>query len=167
MWICLSNLTIQVRRPLHEGDLGEMAFGRYTFEDGIVTLVDENGTPLRRGHDQALTTRTVKGARDAPVWFSAVLAGQDAHQVAARLLHNKVSSQRSGTDFNRPLPPGAPGVDADVCQAAARSDPAPKAAQPFNWEIRPRLRTTESYNFNKIKYLRFPASVVVGDAISQ
>jgi hypothetical protein len=94
---------IQLRRPLGDDDPGVVAYGHYTFVDGIVTLVGDDGKPLRRGSDQLLTTRTVRGARDAPLWSAAVLAGHDARQVARMLLHQKVSSEKSGTDFNRPL----------------------------------------------------------------
>jgi hypothetical protein len=94
---------ITLRRPLGDGDGGEIAYSHYTFVDGIVTLTDEAGTALKRGSSQVLTTRTVKGARDAPLWSAAVLAGHDCQQVARRLLHTKVSSEKSGTDFNRPL----------------------------------------------------------------
>jgi hypothetical protein len=95
--------SIQLRRPLGADDPGEVAYGHYTFVDGIVTLCNEQGNPLRRGMDQPLTTRTVRGARDAPVWSAAVLAGHDARMVASTLLHQKVASERSGSDFNRPL----------------------------------------------------------------
>ena len=94
---------IHLRRPLGADDPGVVAYGQYTFVDGIVTLVGEDGKPLRRGSDQLLTTRTVRGAREAPLWSAAVLAGHDARQVARMLLHQKVSSEKSGTDFNRPL----------------------------------------------------------------
>ena len=96
-------ITIQIRRPLNEKDLGEIAHGFYVFEDGIVKLTDQDGTPLKRGASQQLTTRTVKGAREAPVWSAAVLAGHDDRMVASRLLHTKVSSEKSGSDFSRPL----------------------------------------------------------------
>jgi hypothetical protein len=96
-------IIIQLRRPLGGDDAGEVAIGWFTLEDGIVHLTDEAGVPLKRGISQALTTRTVKGARDAPVWSAAVLAGHDAQQVAGRLLHQKTAGERSGTDFNRPL----------------------------------------------------------------
>jgi hypothetical protein len=97
-------ICIQIRRPLGGDDTGQVEIGHYVFVDGVVTLTDEDGNPLRRGQDQRLTTRTVKGARDAPVWSAAVLADQADHQVAGRLLHTKFSSEKSGTDFNRPLP---------------------------------------------------------------
>jgi hypothetical protein len=106
----LKQISIQLRRPLGADDLGEVARGHYTFADGIVTLCDSDGSPLRRGMDQALTTRTVRGARDAPVWSAAVLAGHDARMVAGRLLHQKVSSEKSGSDFNRPLRYENPGI---------------------------------------------------------
>jgi len=32
-----------------------------------------------------------------------VLAGHDDRMVAGRLLHSKVASEKSGSDFNRPL----------------------------------------------------------------
>ena len=91
------------RRPLGDNDPGEIAYGNFTFVDGIVTLTDDAGTPLKRGSSQVLTTRKEKGARDVPLWSSAVPAGNDARQVAGRLLHQKVSSEKSGSDFNRPL----------------------------------------------------------------
>jgi hypothetical protein len=94
---------ITLQRPLNESDPGVCARGYYTFSDGIVHLTDENGVPLKRGSSQTLTTRTVKGARDAPLWSAAVLAGHDAKHVAGRLLHQKVSSEKSGSDFNRPI----------------------------------------------------------------
>ena len=37
------------------------------------------------------------------MWSAAVLAGHDDRMVASRLLHTKVSSEKSGSDFNRPL----------------------------------------------------------------
>ncbi len=100
----VEQVTITMRRPLSAGDTGVVAIGHFTFEDGIVTLTNEDGSPLRRGLDQRLTTRTVRGAREAPVWSAAVLAGHQPRQVAGRLLHQKVSSEKSGSDFNRPLP---------------------------------------------------------------
>jgi hypothetical protein len=96
-------ICITLRRPLGDNDPGDAAYGHYVFNDGIVTLCDEDGNPLRRGMDQQLTTRSVRGARDAPVWSAAVLAEHDARTVACRLLHQKVASERSGSDFNRPL----------------------------------------------------------------
>jgi hypothetical protein len=99
----VEQVTITMRRPLSAGDTGVVAIGHFTFEDGIVCLTDEAGTPLKRGSDQVLTTRTVKGARAAPLWSAAVLAGHDARMVAGRLLHQKVASEKSGLDFNRPL----------------------------------------------------------------
>jgi hypothetical protein len=99
----VKSVTVQLRRPLGAEDAGMVARGYYTFLDGVATLVDEKGTPLRRGKSEVLTTRTATGARDAPLWSAAVLAGHDAHRVAARLLHSKVSSEKSGSDFNRPL----------------------------------------------------------------
>jgi hypothetical protein len=99
----IKQICITLRRPLGDSDPGMVAYGHYTFKDGIVTLTSEDGTPLKRGMDQKLTTRTVRGTREAPVWSAAVLAGHDARQVAGRLLHSKVSSEKSGSDFNRPL----------------------------------------------------------------
>jgi hypothetical protein len=99
----IKQLQIMLRRPLNESDPGECARGYYTFVDGIVHLTDENGLPLKRGRNEALTTRTVKGARDAPLWSAAVLANHEPRQIAARLLHQKVSSEKSGSDFNRPI----------------------------------------------------------------
>jgi hypothetical protein len=99
----VKQVCITVRRPLSDADPGQVEYGSYTFIDGVVTLTDDGGKPLRRGMDQRLSTRTVKGAREVPVWSAPVLANQADHQVAGRLLHNKFSSERSGSDFNRPL----------------------------------------------------------------
>lgn len=96
-------IQITLRRPLNENDPGVCARGYYTFVDGIVHLTDENGVPIKRGSHEELTTRTVKGARDAPLWSAAVLAGHDPRHVAGRLLHQKVASEKSCSDFNRPL----------------------------------------------------------------
>jgi hypothetical protein len=93
---------ITLRRPQSDNDPGEVARGYFTFIDGVVHLTDENGVPIKRGSSQVLTTRTVKGAREAPAWSAAVPAGHDARQVACRLLHQKVASEKSGSDFNRP-----------------------------------------------------------------
>jgi hypothetical protein len=98
---------ITVRRPTGANDPGQVEVGHYVLVDGIVTLTDDAGVPLKRGSSQ-LTTRTVRGARDAPLWSAAVPADQSDRQVAGRLLHSKFSSQRSGSDFNRPLPTTVP-----------------------------------------------------------
>jgi hypothetical protein len=99
----IKRITIQLRRPLGADDSGMVAHGCYKFADGVVTLCTEDGTPLKRGRDEQLTTRTVKGARDAPLWSSAVLAGHSERQVAGRLLHQKTASEKRGGDFNRRL----------------------------------------------------------------
>jgi hypothetical protein len=99
----VKQVTITLRRPLGPEDQGLVEIGHFIFSDGVVTLTSEDGTPLKRGSNQTLTTRTIKGARDVPLWSAAVLAGHDARMVAGRLLHSKVSSEKSGSDFNRPL----------------------------------------------------------------
>ena len=93
---------ITVRRPMGD-DPGRIEAGHYIFVDGVVTLTDEAGTPLRRGVDQRLTTRKMKGEKEAPVWSAPVAEGVADRTIAARLLQMKFSSQRSGSDFNRPL----------------------------------------------------------------
>ena len=80
-----------------------VAHGHYTFAGDTVTLTTEDGTPLQRGSTQALTARKARGARDHQVWSAAVPSGGDAEIIAKRLLHTKVSSERSGSDFNREL----------------------------------------------------------------
>lgn len=37
------------------------------------------------------------------MWSAAALAGQNDKMVASRLLHQKVSGEKRGSDFNRPL----------------------------------------------------------------
>jgi hypothetical protein len=93
---------ITVRRPMGD-DPGRVELGHYIFVDGVVTLTDEAGTPLRRGVDQKLTTRRLKGEKEAPLWSAPVAEGLDDRAIAGKLLHMKFSSQRSGSDFNRPI----------------------------------------------------------------
>ena len=95
----VKQVSISIRRPLGPNDAGLCECGHYIFVDGVVTLTDESGTPLRRG--LGISARKPKGA--IPLWTAPVLATQAAHQVAGRLLHTKYSSERSGSDFNRPL----------------------------------------------------------------
>jgi hypothetical protein len=40
------NVTVQIRAP-KEGDVGQVAEGRYTLEDDVVTLVSHAGVPVR------------------------------------------------------------------------------------------------------------------------
>jgi len=98
---------IEVRRPLSDADPGHVELGFYIFDGGVVTLTTEDGTPLRRGSSQTLSTRTAK--QDGSLWSATVPPGHDDAMVAGRLLSSKFSSQRSGSDFNRPLPGPAPG----------------------------------------------------------
>lgn len=91
-----------VRRPSGD-DSGQVECGFYIFEKGVVTLTDESGTPLRRGLDQRLSTRKLKGEKEIPTWSAPVPSGLAEQQIAGRLLHGKFSSERSESDFNRPL----------------------------------------------------------------
>ena len=91
----VKQLTIQLRRPTGPTDIGESEYGFYVFDEDkkVVTLTDEHGTPLKRG--AKLTTRTVP--REVPMlWSAPVPAGREPFQVAAKLLHTKVSSEKSG-----------------------------------------------------------------------
>jgi hypothetical protein len=92
----IRSIIITLRRPLSFDDPGLCAEGNYTFdeESRLVTLVSEDGQPLRRG-----TSR----AKDTPLWSAKVPDGHDAGVVAARLLHQKFAGERSGSDFWRPI----------------------------------------------------------------
>jgi hypothetical protein len=93
----VKSVTITLRRPLGPGDCGLCEIGFFTHVDGVVSLTDESGVPLRRG--STVTTRT-KG-KDTPTWSAP--AGDDPRAVAGRLLQQKFSSVKSGSDFWRPL----------------------------------------------------------------
>jgi hypothetical protein len=94
----IKSVTITLRRPLGPGDCGLCEIGFFTHVDGVVSLTDESGVPLRRG--STVTARNTKG-KDTPTW--AAPAGNDPRAVAGRLLHQRFSSEKSGSDFNRPL----------------------------------------------------------------
>jgi hypothetical protein len=96
----IKEVTITLRRPTGPNDPGLCEIGFFTHVDGIVSLTDESGTPLRRDGGSTVTTRNTKG-KDAPTWSAP--AGNDPRAVAGRLLHQKFSSIKSGSDFNRPL----------------------------------------------------------------
>jgi hypothetical protein len=98
----IKHINITLRRPLNDADPGECARGCYIVADGVVYLTDSDGVKLKRGADQKLTTRT-KAAKDQPLWSSPLPEGRSERAVAARLLQSKVSSERRGTDFHRPL----------------------------------------------------------------
>jgi hypothetical protein len=70
--------------------LGQVAEGRYTWEDGVVTLVNDDGVPMtdRKGkpYEKKLT------------------AQEDPHTIAGRLAKQRFHDQGGGKkDFWRPL----------------------------------------------------------------
>jgi hypothetical protein len=64
------NVTAQVRRP-KEGDPGAVVEGRFTLEDGIVTLTNHIGSPVRD--------------HDGRTYSKKLADGEDAYVIAARL----------------------------------------------------------------------------------
>jgi hypothetical protein len=66
----LHRVTVQVRAP-KEGDPGAVVEGRYTLEDGVVTLTNHIGTPVR-DHDGKTYSKKLED-------------GEAGHVIAGRL----------------------------------------------------------------------------------
>jgi hypothetical protein len=85
----INDVVVQTLSP--SGDfLGQVAEGRYTWEDGIVTLVNDHGIPMtdRKGkpYEKKLTSQ------------------EDPHTIAGRLAKQRFHDHGGGKkDFWRPL----------------------------------------------------------------
>jgi hypothetical protein len=86
----IHHVVVEIHRPT-ETYPGQVAEGRYTFEDGEVTLVDHVGTPVRD--------------RDGKTYSKKLGPGEDAHRIAGRLTKQFRNARRSGRDsrFSAPI----------------------------------------------------------------
>ena len=86
----IHNVVVEIHRPT-ETDPGQVAEGRYTFEDGEVTLVDHVGQPVRD--------------RDGKTYRKKLQPGEDAYRVAGRLTKQFRNARRGGKDtrFSAPI----------------------------------------------------------------
>jgi hypothetical protein len=85
----IRDVVVQTLGPT-ETFVGQVAEGRYTWENGIVTLVDHDGTQLRD--------------RKAKVYQKKLSQGEDPHVVAGRLTKQRFHDYGGGKqDFWRPL----------------------------------------------------------------
>jgi hypothetical protein len=79
----IHNVVVQIYGPTSSGDPGTVAEGRYTFEDGTVTLVDHLGSPVKEKYGKTYSKK--------------LEAGEDAYVVAGRLT-KQFRSARRGTE---------------------------------------------------------------------
>jgi hypothetical protein len=85
----IRDVVVQTLGPT-ETFVGQVAVGRYTWENGIVTLVDHDGVPLRD--------------RRGKVYEKKLTPQEDPHVVAGRLTKQRFYDQGGGKqDFWRPL----------------------------------------------------------------
>ena len=86
----IHNVVVEIHRPT-ETYPGQVAEGRYTFEDGEVTLVDHVGQPVRD--------------RDGNTHRKKLQPGEDAYRVAGRLTKQFRNARRDGKDtrFSAPI----------------------------------------------------------------
>ena len=87
----VKSVTIQIRpRSGRAGDTGQVSFGYYTVEDGVLTMTDGDGRPVRR-RDGELMQRKLK-------------PGDDAETFARIFTRSfRLHVQGDGADFNRQL----------------------------------------------------------------
>ena len=87
---------IQIARPLPPDDPGSAEYGHYIITDGVVTLTDEAGVPLKRGG-------SLRRGDPPAIWSRKMGEGEDARRVARELLRAKYVATKKGTDFNRTI----------------------------------------------------------------
>jgi len=66
---------VTTRKPVHENDPGTVAEGHYIYANGIVTLTNATGEPLRGG------------------WNYELEGDETPHEVAQRALRNWIAAQ--------------------------------------------------------------------------
>jgi hypothetical protein len=89
------SVTVQIRAP-RGGDAGQVCHGCYTLADGVVTLTDRDGSPVRDEHGKLYTRKLGPGATVA----DADIAGRSlTKEFRLALLGKTPSSER----FSRPL----------------------------------------------------------------
>jgi hypothetical protein len=85
----IRDVVVQTLGPT-ETFVGQVAEGRYTWEDGVVTLVDQDGTPLRD--------------RKGKVYEKKLTPQEDPHTIARRLTKQRFHDHGGDKqDFWRPL----------------------------------------------------------------
>jgi hypothetical protein len=85
----IKEVIITLRQPSgRKGDYGLVALGNDTLEGNILTMVDEDGKPLREKH--GIMRRTLE-------------PGEDAAAVARKLTRDIHIRQADSNDFNRRL----------------------------------------------------------------
>jgi hypothetical protein len=86
----LNQITITVYPPRETDNYpGQVEIGHYTNDDGGVVLVSSSGVPVRDKKGKEYSKK--------------LAAGDDAHQIAGRLLKQYYTSKRPANRFNRPL----------------------------------------------------------------
>jgi hypothetical protein len=83
---------VTVRAPVDAGDPGQVTIGFYTLVDGLLTMTDSKGNPVRNAHTGAKYTHKMQ-------------PGDDARKHAGRLtlqIYRMLGRDVSG-GFNRPL----------------------------------------------------------------
>jgi hypothetical protein len=83
----INRVTVTIRQPKGDGDPGQVAEGRFLFEDGVVTLVNHVGTPVRDHDGRTYTKKLEDGESEYVIagrltkQFRTARRG-DKHQVA-------------------------------------------------------------------------------------
>jgi len=86
----VKSVTIQVRTPSGPGDTGQVSFGFYVVENGLLTMTDGDGKPVRR--------------RDGDLMQRKLKPGDDAETIARILTRNfRMHVQGDSAGFNRRL----------------------------------------------------------------
>jgi hypothetical protein len=80
-------VTVTVRRP-KDSDPGQVTFGYYTLVDGILTMTDASGMPMRRTSGE---------------YYRAKIGPDESPQTRARVFTREIRAALRGSDFNRPL----------------------------------------------------------------
>ena len=90
MKIC--RVTVTIRQPKGD-DVGQVAEGRFLFEDGVVTLVNHVGTPVR-DHDGKTYTQKLE-------------PNEDAYTIAGRLTkafrRARLGDKHKDSNFSAPI----------------------------------------------------------------
>jgi hypothetical protein len=84
-----------VRRPRDDNDLGQVTAGYYTLADGVLTMTDSKGVPVRRTDSGEKYTHKVK-------------EGEDDRAIASRLTKEiyhmlRGETAATATGFNRAI----------------------------------------------------------------
>jgi hypothetical protein len=90
------SVIVHIKLPSRVLPTGQVAYGRFTFADGVVTLTDFDGNPVRDEHGKLYTRKLESGATLADAEYAAGFLTKEFRNVL-------LGKTPSGERFSQPL----------------------------------------------------------------